>query len=64
MQKAKFNFKDIKGMLSRDEMKKIKGGSSGGCLKAGTSCGSGKTCSASGTSCLCGGKDDGTCYLA
>lgn len=27
MKSKKFNFKDIKGMLTRDEMKKVKGGS-------------------------------------
>ena len=31
MQKKQFNFKNIKGMLSRDEMKKIQGGGCGGC---------------------------------
>lgn len=30
--KKEFNFKNIKVMLSRDEMKQIKGGSGGGCL--------------------------------
>lgn len=32
MEKKKFDFKDIKGMLSRDEMKQIKGGSGGFCI--------------------------------
>ncbi|WP_158994696.1 hypothetical protein [Mucilaginibacter sp. L196] len=37
MEKKKINFSDIKGMLSKDQMKSIKGGSAGdpGC---GTSC--------------------------
>ena len=31
--KKEFNFKNIKGMLSRDEMKAIKGGSGGQCVR-------------------------------
>ena len=31
--KKEFNFKNIKGMLSRDEMKQIKGGSGGRCAQ-------------------------------
>ncbi len=43
MQKKKFNFKNIQGMLSRDEMKQIRGGGSGRCNLVGTNC-YGSTC--------------------
>lgn len=68
MEKKQFNFRNIKGMLSRDEMKQIKGGSgwTTGCKGQGVACGTGKTCDApngDGT-CKCNGKDDGSCYKA
>ncbi|HEY6975901.1 MAG TPA: hypothetical protein VH396_06415 [Chitinophagaceae bacterium] len=64
MKRKKINFKEISSVLSRDEMKKIMAGSSGGCFADGTSCGTNKTCKASGTNCLCGGVNDGNCYKA
>ncbi len=41
MKNKNFDFKNIKGMLSRDEMKQIKGGSGSGsnCIKDGQACG-------------------------
>jgi len=56
-QKKSFKFKDIKGILSRDEMKQIKGGSGGGdcSIDGGNNC-CGVTCT---TSSLC----FGVCYL-
>ncbi|SIT31278.1 hypothetical protein SAMN05421788_110123 [Filimonas lacunae] len=40
MRQTKFQLKDIQGMLSRDEMRKIMGGDdgAGGCLKSGSQC--------------------------
>lgn len=50
MNSKKFNFKDIKGMLSRDEMKHVKGGYDGTCTVTST-CGNSGSVSCSGTIC-------------
>ncbi len=68
MQKIKMSLANIQGKLNRNEMKNIMAGwdstLSTGCKKDGTSCGSGKKCKSTSTSCLCDGSDDGKCYLA
>lgn len=50
MEKKQFNFKNIKGMLSRDEMKQIKGGSGWNSPGCEDECETGKDCETN-TSC-------------